>query len=122
MTSNNENHSPSVVITQVRDIDTHQARELAENGALLLDVREPNEWASGHIEGAIHIPLGDLDPASIPAHAPVVAVCRSGNRSSKAALKLLGSGRDVVNMAGGMKAWQNAGLPVVNDRGEPGIV
>ncbi|MAS55947.1 MAG: rhodanese-like domain-containing protein [Nocardioides sp.] len=122
MTSNNENSSPSVVITQVRDVDTHQARELAENGALLLDVREPNEWASGHIEGAIHMPLGDLNPASIPTHSPIVAVCRSGNRSSKAALELLKSGHDVVNMAGGMNAWHDAGLPTVDDRGEPGTV
>jgi rhodanese-related sulfurtransferase len=122
MTSSDKNAMPPAAIANVRDIDVRQAAALAGQGALLLDVREPGEWAAGHIAGATHMPLGDLDPASVPAGTSVVAVCRSGNRSSQAALELLKTGRDAVNMAGGMLAWQKAGLPVVSNSGEPGAI
>lgn len=111
--------------TAVAEVDPNEAAALASAGALLLDVREPNEWTDGHIAGARHMPLGDLDPATITDEAagrPIVAVCRSGNRSGKAAATLAQHGQYVVNMGGGMKAWQAAGLPVVTDTGEPGTV
>ena len=99
---------------QIPEIDVHTARERAADGALLVDVREPHEWADGHAEGALHLPLGDLDPAQVPTDRQLVMVCRSGNRSGKATQALLAAGRtDVVNMAGGMLAWQRAGLPQV---------
>lgn len=106
----------------VRDIDVRGVAAKSEKGVLVLDVREPDEWAAGHMAGAVHVPLGELDPATVPEGTPIVVVCRSGNRSSKAATALQESGRDVFNMAGGMKAWQQAGLPVVTDTGEPGTV
>ncbi len=106
----------------VRDVDVRGAAAMSEEGVLVLDVREPDEWAAGHMAGAVHIPLGDLDPTTVPDGSPIVVVCRSGNRSSKAAVGLQESGRDVFNMAGGMKAWQQAGLPVLTDAGEPGTV
>lgn len=82
----------------------------------LVDVREPEEWATGRIAGAIAIPLGDLpdrldelDPARA-----VVTVCRSGGRSAVAADFLLAAGfADVRNMTGGMLAWDEAGRPIV---------
>ena len=109
-------------MTSVEEITVHQARQRAEEGALLLDVREDAEWDAGHVAGAVHVPLGELDPSSIAVGTPVVAVCRSGNRSGKAAQALLAAGHDVVNMGGGMLAWDEAGLPVVTDAGEPGTV
>lgn len=105
----------------VHDVDPPQAAALVADGALLLDVREPDEWTAGHAEEAVHMPLGALDPAALP-DTTIVAVCRSGNRSSKAAVILSAAGHDVVNLAGGMTAWAERGLPLVTDDGRPGTV
>ena len=109
-------------VREVREVDVHEAATLAEQSWLMLDVREHDEWAEGHMVGATHVPLGELDPRAIPTDVSVVAVCRSGNRSSTAAAALLETGHEVVNMAGGMKAWQQAGLPVTTDAGKPGTI
>lgn len=103
-------------------IDPRGASDLAGDGALLLDVREPEEWRVGHIAEAVHVPLGDLRPEFVPRDRIVVAVCRSGNRSGTAAIQLAAAGVDVRNMAGGMKAWAAAGLPITTDDGAPGTV
>lgn len=81
-------------------------------GVVLLDVREPVEWAGGHAPGAHHQPLGQLDPSRLPAAAPVYVICRSGNRSAHATRALIAAGVDAHNVAGGMNAWARAGLPV----------
>ena len=104
------------------DITPGQALAAAETGAVLLDVREPDEWTRGHAPGAVHIPLADLDPARLDRHQPVIAICRSGNRSGKAADALTAAGILVHNMTGGMQAWQHEGLPVVRDDGTPGSI
>jgi rhodanese-related sulfurtransferase len=104
-------------------VDPAAAAAIIESGeALLLDVREDQEWAAGHSPSAIHMPLGQLDQAVIPAGTPVIAICRSGARSSRAAAALAALGTSVSNLDGGMKAWAAAGLPVVTAAGEPGIV
>lgn len=107
---------------QIVQVDPAQALQLAGDGALLLDVREPEEWAAGHAADATHMPLGDLDPDSVPHDRIVVAVCRSGGRSGKAAIALADAGIDVRNMAGGMNAWAEANLPITRDDGQPGTV
>ena len=105
------------------DLDPGQAAGLLDRGeALLIDVREPQEWAAGHAPQAEHVPLGRLAPDAVPPDRPVIAVCRSGNRSGKAADALAAAGVRVHNLAGGMKAWTQAGLPVVTDEGMPGTV
>ena len=101
-----------------------QARQLQQQGAILLDVREDTEWRAGHAPGARHIPLSLL-PArmkDLPARRTVITVCRSGHRSARAAALLAREGREVVNLAGGMNAWARAGLPVVAVGGGPGRV
>jgi len=85
-------------------------------------VREDSEWAAGHAKEALHMPLGQLDPDRLPDGPPIVTVCRSGNRSGKAAARLQTQGFDVHNLAGGMAAWEQAGLPLVTDSGAPGRV
>ena len=90
--------------------------------AILLDVREPDEWTAGHAPGAHHMPLGTVDPGAIPADTPVLCVCRSGGRSAKATEVLRAAGIDATNVAGGMNAWAEAGLPVETDAGTPGTV
>ena len=97
----------------IPEVDVHAAALLAADGAALLDVREPHEWAQVHVDGARHVPLGDLTLPDVP-EGPVVLVCRSGNRSGQATRAMIAAGRtDVVNMAGGMLAWVEQGLPVV---------
>ena len=109
--------------TRLTDLDPRSALVLLDRGqAVLVDVREPAEWTAGHAPQAEHRPLGDLDPAALDPDLPIVAICRSGNRSGKAADLLAAAGVRVHNVAGGMKAWAEAGLPVVTDAGEPGTV
>lgn len=88
------------------------------DGAAVLDVREPDEWEGGHIEGAVHIPLGELADrvGEIPGGQVVVA-CRAGSRSAKATTLLRERGRDAVNLDGGMRAWDAAGRHFVRDDG-----
>lgn len=107
---------------QVTQVDPAQAAQLAGDGALLLDVREPDEWAAGHAGDAVHVPLGDLNPDEVTRDRLVIAVCRSGNRSGKAAAALAAAGVDVRNMAGGMLAWAAASLSIIRDDGQPGTV
>jgi len=101
-----------------------QARQLQEQGAILLGVREGAEWRAGHAPGARHIPLSRF-PARIkdlPPQRTVITVRRSGHRSAGAAALLARQGREVVNLTGGMHAWARAGLPVVAAGGRPGRV
>ena len=111
-------------MTDIRQIDPADAAQRVESGALLLDVREPDEWTAGHAPGAKHVPLGELAGRAdeLPKDRPIVAVCRVGGRSNKAAEALVNAGYDVVNLAGGMQAWNAAGQPVVTDDGSTGTV
>jgi rhodanese-related sulfurtransferase len=109
---------------EVREVDPAEASRLAAQGALLLDVREQSEWDAGHAAGAVHLPLTEIEAraAQLPRDRLIVAVCRSGARSLRVAQYLGALGHDVVNLAGGSKAWVAAGLPFVTDAGEPGVV
>lgn len=106
------------------EVSPAQAEELLLSDALLLDVREPDEWEAGHVPDAHHLPLGQLGEryTELPPDRSIVAVCRSGGRSGQATAALRGAGYDVVNLGGGMQAWQQAGLPVVTDDGQAGTV
>ncbi|MDN5886968.1 MAG: rhodanese-like domain-containing protein [Micrococcaceae bacterium] len=79
----------------------------------VLDVREDFETAEGMIPGAVHIPMGQLNERveELDANRPVIVVCRSGNRSAQVADALNAAGYTADTMAGGMSAWQGAGLP-----------
>lgn len=107
-----------------REVNPDEAVQMVERGALLLDVREDDEWRAGHAPAARHVPLGSLAARQdeIPTDTPLVAVCRSGNRSYTAAAALVRAGYDAVNLSGGMKDWRDAGHPVVTDDGAPGRV
>ncbi len=95
-----------------------QASELADD-AVILDVREQDEWDVGHAPGALHIPLGDLPErlAELPdTDAETLPVtCRGGGRSSQAVAWLSQQGLDVANLDGGMIAWNAAGKQLVAD-------
>lgn len=98
------------------------AARAADEEVVLLDVREDDEWAVGHAPAAVHAPLSRLTAADVPTDRPIVAVCRSGNRSGQLTAVLAPRGVDIVNMTGGMLAWAAAGLPVVQDDGSAGSV
>ncbi|MGW2874214.1 rhodanese-like domain-containing protein [Kitasatospora sp. NPDC001225] len=104
-----------------------EAHELARTGtAVLLDVREAAEFAAGHAPGALHQPLiGLAAGVPLPAEAAgrtVLAICRSGNRSQRAAELLAQRGVEALNVVGGMGAWALAGLPVTTPDGGAGHV
>ncbi len=85
--------------------------------ALVIDVREDAEFAKGHIVGARHIPLGQLEARAKELQKykskPVITCCEAGNRSSAAIATLRKLGfESVYNLAGGYAGWQQAGLPV----------
>lgn len=90
----------------------------------LLDVREDDEWDAGHIDGAQHIPLGQLADRlpEVPKERTVVAVCRSGSRSEAAVRGLRRLGFEAENLEGGVNAWSRGGLPLLDASGHPGRV
>jgi rhodanese-related sulfurtransferase len=106
---------------QVPEIDVGELARRRDEGAPVLDVREDDEYASGHVPGAAHIPLGQVPDriAEVPTDRTVYVVCRSGGRSARAVEHLRAAGIDAVNVAGGTLAWVDAGQPVA-DGSEPG--
>jgi rhodanese-related sulfurtransferase len=94
------------------------------SGAVLVDVREDDEWAAGHARGATHLPMSRLSrqPDDLPRDRLIICVCHIGARSAAVADWLADAGWDAVNLTGGMEAWLAAGLPVVRDDGSPGSV
>ncbi|HEU4589213.1 MAG TPA: MBL fold metallo-hydrolase [Gemmatimonadales bacterium] len=99
------------------------AAALAAGRVNLLDVRSAAEWASGHLPGALHIPLGSLEErlAELPTGRPLVVYCQGGARSAIATSLLQGHGvAAVVNVVGGFSAWAQAGRPI--ERGVPANV
>ncbi len=108
----------------VPEVTPDEAAERLEGGAVLIDVREDDEWLAGHAPRARHMPLSRLqqDYQSLSPDQAMIAVCRAGGRSAKATAALRGAGYDVVNLAGGMQAWAAGGHPVVTDEGGAGTV
>ncbi len=85
--------------------------------AVVLDIREDNEFHSGHIVNAVHIPLSRLKDRTADLEKykarPIIAACRSGSRSAQACSQLKKAGfENVYNLKGGMMAWQHASLPI----------
>jgi rhodanese-related sulfurtransferase len=87
-------------------------------GAVLLDVREDDEWSAGHAPEAQHVPMSQLTGRlqEVPAAEPLYVICRSGARSARVVAFLAQQGRSVVNVAGGMQSWAAAGRPLVAER------
>jgi rhodanese-related sulfurtransferase len=110
--------------TNVPEVDVAAADELVAAGALLLDVREPDEWVAGHAPAAVHVPMGDVPTTygELPTDRRIACICRSGARSGRVTEYLRGFGLDVVNVAGGMQSWAASGRPVVTDAGTAGQV
>ena len=110
----------------VDSIDVAEAeRRLREDsdGPLLVDVREQHEFDEVRAPGAVLLPMSTLAAriGELPADRPLMIVCHSGSRSAAVTGFLARSGRtDVVNVAGGMEAWERKGLPIKRGTPEPG--
>lgn len=94
--------------------------QLADD-ALVLDVREQDEWDAGHVPGAVHIPMSEV-PDRV-SEVPMVSgalpvICKAGGRSARVAAWLAGNGHSVVNVAGGTGAWAAAGKPMTSENGQ----
>lgn len=102
----------------VEDVTLVELKEgLSDGSIVLVDVREPYEFAAGHIPGSELNPLQSFDPEALPEPAPgkrIVFSCRSGNRSVTALGLAQAAGREDIraHFGGGMLAWQKAGQPV----------
>lgn len=93
-------------------VSVEEARDRTANGALLVDVRRPDEVRAGMADGAIHVPM-DLVERKAPGwqDREVLVICRSGNRSATVTSFLRRQGVEAFNVKGGMLAWERAGLP-----------
>lgn len=97
-------------------LDTLGATRLInDTHAIVVDIRDPAEFAAGHLPNARNIPLAEIDKraADLPKGKPVLVCCASGARSGRAVSLLRQDGREVFSLAGGLQAWREAGLPVV---------
>lgn len=99
-----------------RELSAAQLEDLRARGsALIVDVREPAEFAAEHIEGAVNVPLSRFDPDRLPCDKgrTLVLQCRSGSRSRMALEKCSAAQAAIdTHLAGGIEAWKRAGLPV----------
>jgi len=105
---------------QIRQISTGELERLLAQAAsgdmVFIDVREPDEYAEGHIEGMVNMPLSTLEDtySQLPKDKEIVIICRSGNRSMQAAQLLRDKGYTrLVNVQGGMLDWKG---PVVRSQ------
>ena len=104
---------PSISVSEVAD------------GAYLLDVREPDEWAAGHAPDAHHLPMMEIPArlSEVPTEGEVVVVCRVGGRSAQVVGYLLNNGWDNVrNLVGGMQEWAASGRPLSSTDDTPARV
>lgn len=101
--------------TEVPTVTVDAIPDPLPSDLVVLDVREDHEWADGHIDGALHVPLGtlmdrrgELDPDS-----QTLVVCLVGGRSARATAYLVANGHNAINLDGGMIAWEEAGRSII---------
>lgn len=101
------------------DVSIEELDRARTAGAALVDVRETDEYAQGHVPGAQHMPLGIVPVRlhELPNNEPLYVICASGGRSAQAADLLENAGLDARSVAGGTTAWIRSGRPL--DTGTP---
>jgi phage shock protein E len=103
--------------SRVREVSPPEANQAQAGGAVLIDVREREEFVQGHAAGALHLSKGLVElriEEAVPDPAtPIICYCGGGSRSALAADNLQKMGyTNVASMAGGLKAWKSEGLPI----------
>lgn len=93
-------------------------KRLKNSDVVVVDVRQPAELSAGMVPGAVSIPLTEFGRryAELPRDKPIITICQSSHRSPMAAKRLAKAGYDVTDVAGGMIAWQAAGLPTTQGK------
>jgi rhodanese-related sulfurtransferase len=101
-------------VMKIVDLDRETVkRGMKEGSIVLVDVREPHEFAAGHIPGSVSHPLSTFDPSQLPEGRRVVFSCAAGIRSARAAEFAQATGRDITeHYKGGFKDWIEAGEPI----------
>jgi rhodanese-related sulfurtransferase len=104
-------------VSDLPEVTTAEAVELAKSGTYLIDVREQDEWDAGHAAGAHFVPMSRFAElmTEVPADEQVLVICQSGGRSARITKALNDAGYDAVNVAGGTGAWPSAGGEIVVD-------
>jgi rhodanese-related sulfurtransferase len=108
----------------VPEVSADEAAEEVVDGALLLDVREDDEWTAGHAPDAVLMPMNSVPQRldELPRDREIVVICRTGSRSERVTAFLVAQGFEAANVFGGMQAWAATGHEVVTDDGKPGRV
>jgi rhodanese-related sulfurtransferase len=112
---------------QMSDVPSVSVDEIPAD-AVILDVREDYEWAAGHIESAVHVPMNDVparvgyEPGELTQDATIAVICKMGGRSAQVTGWLNRQGYKAVNVDGGMLAWATAHRPMVSADGTPPAV
>ena len=98
----------------MRTVSVHDLKAALDEGATVIDVREPDEYAAGHVPGATLVPLMTVPQRldDLPGGTPLYVVCAVGGRSAQAAAFLESRGVEAVNVDGGTNDWVAAGYPV----------
>src|ERR1700712_4232694 len=107
-------------MNEVPTVEVAQVPDPVPEGLWILDVREPVEWQHGRIDGAVHVPMGEIPGrlAELPQDTQLVVVCKVGGRSAQVTAWLQQQGYDAVNLSGGMLEWVASGRPIVGDTDE----
>jgi len=108
-------------VSSVPEIDVDGLEGALGTGCVLIDVREDDEYADGHIPGARHVPLGEVvdRQTDFPSDSTFYVVCAMGGRSARAVEFLRSSGLDAVNVTGGTQEWIASGRGVERGTGTP---
>ncbi len=99
----------------LREVTVDALAGALAGGAPLFDVREPDEYGAGHVEGAVLVPLADVPErlGEFPTNVEIYVICRSGARSGRACEVLAAAGVEAINVAGGTNGWIDSGRQVV---------
>lgn len=108
----------------IPSLSIDQVPEPLPESLVVLDVREPVEWAHGRIDGSLHIPMTEIVErlGEIPNDGQVLVVCKVGARSARVAGYLVQSGYEAFNLDGGLLDWAAAGRALVSDTGDPMVL